>query len=199
MSGRTCRAENSQASRIVRPEFGPGQRAWPAAGWLFPEGRSPGSGVKRSEDAAVAGHLGVTRPRCLAKTGGAGPRGVHVRGRVHTLPMLSVTYSRFKKKIDAVPRPDVPHRGSDVIRTKQRRLRPPPPAPPSLGDSDSVSAASLTHFTARRCDGKGAYPPRMPARPCVSCRAGRPPWPHVHLFLLPGGSAGVVGGQAASA
>lgn len=98
LSGRTCRAENSQASRIVGPEFGPGQRAWPAVGWLFPEGRSPGSGVKRSEDASVAGHLGVTRPRCLAKTGGAGPRGVHVRGRVHTLPMLSLTYSRFKKK-----------------------------------------------------------------------------------------------------
>lgn len=45
------------------------------------------------------------------------------------LNILSV----LKKKIDAVPRPDVPHRGSDVIRTKQRRLRPPPPAPQASG------------------------------------------------------------------
>lgn len=199
MSGRTCRAENSQASPIVRPEFGPGQQAWPAAGWLFPEGRSPGSGVKRSEDASVAGHLGVTRPRCLAKTG----------ARDRAVCMCVAVCTRFrccpqhtlglKKKIDAVPRPDVPHRGSDVIRTKQRRLRPPPPASQASGTAIRFLQRLSRISQPEGVTGRELIRPGCLHGPVCPAELGAHPGPMSTCSSFLEGSVGVVGGQAASA
>lgn len=197
MSGRTCRAENSQASRIVRPEFGPGQRAWPAAGWLFPEGRSPGSGVKRSEDASVAGHLGVTLPRCLAKTGGAGPRGVHVRGRVHTLPMLSSTYSRFKKKNRRGPPPRRP--ASWKSRHPHETAKALTPAPQASGTAIRF-LQRLSHISQPEgVTGRELIRPGRLHGPVCPAELGAHPGPLSTCSSFLEGSAGVVGGQAASA